>query len=163
MTVSSDYLAESPMRGIVRTLDGGRLMLRLLLQIGACVFTFVALMIWITPAASAGNEVMLYKLGISSMSVLAALGCWQGSLPPVPPTVEIDVAARELRLVREGAPAGARLIERCSFAQLADVELIGGAFIFWGKEGRLLAEVSLSNATAHATLLHALRVAGKLT
>jgi len=163
MTAVADYFSESaPLSGAVRSLGGGRLMLRLVLRIGACAFSLVALLIWVTPSAGTGGNIMLFKLLVSSLSVLVSMACWQAALPPLPPVVEIDVAGSELRLIREGAPASQRIIERCSFAELEDVELNGRSFTFWAKGGRLLAEISLSNATAHATLLHKLRVAGKI-
>jgi hypothetical protein len=88
---------------------------------------------------------------------------WELGLPPLPPTVEVDVAASELRLIREGAPAELRVLERCAFRDLHLVELRGHHFIFWGKGNRLLADITLSNATVHASLLGSLRSAGKLS
>ncbi|MEH6647943.1 hypothetical protein [Sulfitobacter sp.] len=164
MTAVADHFSESaPMNGAVRSLGGGRLVLRLVMRIGACASLFVALLIWVTPSAGTGNNMMLFKLLVSSLSVLVSIACWQAALPPPPPSVEIDVVGGELCLIRESAPASQRIIERCSFAELEDVELKGRSFTFCAKGGRLLAEISLSNATAHATLLHKLRVAGKIS
>ena len=163
MTIASDYLSETtPFIGAARILGGGRLMLRLMMRIGACAFLFVALLIWLTPAAATGSNMMLFKLAISTISLLGSLVFWDAALPSAPPSVEIDVERGEVRLIRDNAPIAQRIIERCSFNDLEDVELKGRSFTFWARGGRLLAEISLSNATAHAVLLHKLRVAGKL-
>ena len=163
MTATADYLGQTTsLNGIVHTLDSGRVLMRTVMRIGACVFLFLAFLIWLTPVGAADSQMMLVKLAVSSLSVLASAGCWHASLPAMPPSVEIDIAEREVRLVRDGARESQRIIERCCFDQLHEVELNDRVFMFWAKGGRLLAEVTLSNATAHAVLLHALRSAGKI-
>jgi predicted GNAT family N-acyltransferase len=54
------------------------------------------------------------------------------------------------------------VIERCTFADLDAVDLFGRHIILWGKGKRLLADISLSDTTAHDSLLGALRSVGKL-
>lgn len=163
MTVISDYAFErAPATGIVHVLDATRMLLRMALRFAALSSILVAVFIWLAPGASWENDVMLFKLALSVASIFVAIACWQAAAPPLPPTVEVDVSRGELRLVREGAPADQRLVKRCAFVDLQVVELKGRHIAFWEKGGHLLAEITLSNATAHAVLLHALRQAGKL-
>jgi hypothetical protein len=163
MTSTADYAVDHmPTKAVVHVLDASRLLLRVGLRFGAISCALVAVFIWLAPGASWESELMLYKLGLSSAAALLALACWQAAAPPLPPSVEIDVARGELRLVREGAPAPERVIKRTAFADLQIVELRGRNLAFWEKGGNLLAEVTLCNASAHAALLQALRSAGKL-
>ena len=163
MTVISDYAFEStPVRSIVHVLDASRMLLRMGLRFAALSSILVAVFVWFAPGASWESDLMLYKLALSVAATFVAIACWQAAAPPLPPTVEVDVPRGELRLVREGAPAAQRLVKRCAFVDLQVVELKGRNIAFWEKGGHLLAEITLSNATAHAVLLHALRAAGKL-
>jgi len=163
MTVITDYAFERmPVTGVVHVLDASRMLLRMALRFATLCSVLVAVFIWLAPGATWESEVMLFKLALSVASGLVAVACWQAAAPPLPPTVEVDVAAGEVRLVREGAPAATRLVKRCAFADLQVVELKGRNIAFWEKGGHLLAEITLSNATAHVVLLRALRTAGKL-
>ncbi len=163
MTITTDYAFDrAPVVGIVHVLDASRLLLRMALRFATLCSSLIAAFIWLTPGATWESDVMLFKLVLSVASILIAFACWQAAAPPLPPTVEVDVAGGELRLVREGASAKQRLIKRCAFADLQIVELKGRNIAFWEKGGHLLAEITLSNATARAVLLDALRTAGKL-
>ncbi len=163
MTHTADHRFEPPAAiSVAHTLNGSRMVLRIALKIGAATTALVAFMIWFAPGAGWESDIMLFKLMLSIMSGLLAIGLWQASLPPLPPTVVVDVAAAELRLIREGVPAEYRVLERCSFRDLHLVEMSGLHFTFWGQGNRLLADVTLSNAAIHASLLGALRSAGKL-
>jgi len=144
------------------TLGGNRLVARAAQRMGAAVFALVALFVWIAPGAGWDNEVMLLKLMTSMAAGSCAAWLWQSSQPQTPPTIEVDVALSELRLIREGTAQGRQVLERCAFRDLDSVELDGRNITFWGQGQRMLAKISLSNATAHATLLGALRAEGKL-
>ncbi|KEJ90338.1 hypothetical protein [Sulfitobacter donghicola] len=159
---TNSSFAPVPAIGIPYRLNGNRLMGRLAQRMGAATMMFVALFVWLAPGAGWESDIMLFKLMVSIIAAFLCVGLWQASLPPLPPIVEIDVAACEIRLVREGAPADQRILERCAFCDLHLVELEGRHITFWGHSNRLLAEITLSNATAHASLLAALRSAGKL-
>lgn len=148
--------------GIVHMLDGGRLMMRLAMRVGAVTFALVVALIWIAPGATWDTDVLLFKLALSVMSGFVAAGMWQRSLPPVQPTVEVDIANMEVRVMRSDGGAQPRLIESCNFCDLEAVDLQGRHIILWAKGKRLLADITLSNATAHASLLAALRHEGKL-
>jgi hypothetical protein len=163
MTHTADHAFEPAATiSIAHTLNGSRLIMRIGLRFGATTMTLVALLVWLAPGAGWESDIMLFKLLLSIMSGLLAVGLWQASLPPLPPTVVVDVAASELRLIREGVPAESRVLERCSFQDLHLVEMSGPHFTFWGQGNRLLADITLSNAAIHASLLGALRSAGKL-
>lgn len=163
MTTTADHsFNDKPAFGIVHMLDGTRLALRLAMRIGAVAFALVVLLIWFAPGAIWDNEVLLFKLALSVMSGFICADLWKRSLPPVKPTVEVDIANMEVRVMRKQGNGPARMIERCTFADLHAVDLEGRHIILWSKGKRLLADITLSNATAHAALLAALRRAGKL-
>lgn len=163
MTITVDHSKTlTPAKGVVHMLDGARLMLRLGLRIGAVLFALVTALIWVAPGANWESDIMFFKLALSLMSGFIAFDLWQRSLPPLAPSVEVDVAKMEVRVIRDGAPVHKRLIERCAFDDLDAVDLNGRHIILWCKGNRLLADITLSNATAHAELLGALRSVGKL-
>jgi len=170
MTLTADHAFESGAAiGIPYKLDGNRSVLRLLARVAAMTAAFVAVFVWLAPGATWEADVatweadvMLFKLGVSIFAGYSAMALWQASLPPLPPSVEIDTANSELRLVRADSYGPRDVVERCRFDDLQMVELRGRHIAFWAPGGRLLAEITLSNATAHATLLAALRQAGKL-
>jgi len=163
MTISAEQsFLPTPAAGAAHTLNGNRLVLRIGMRIGAVTMVLVAMLIWVVPGAGWENDMILFKLMVSISAVLAAVWFGEASLPPVPPTVEIDVVASELRLIREGVSDESRLLERCAFEDLHLVELAGRHITFWGRGNRLLAEITLSNSGLHAALLASLRAAGKL-
>lgn len=163
MTLTADHAFESGATiGIPYKRDGNRMVLRMLARGAAITAAFIAVLVWLAPGATWESDVMLFKLGVSIGAVFASIGLWQSSLPPLPPSVEIDTASAELRLIRTDVHKQRRVIERCGFDELQLVELNGRHIAFWAPGGRLLAEITLSNATAHATLLATLRDAGKL-
>lgn len=147
---------------VTHMLSGDRMVMRLLQRLGAVSLAMVAFFVWFAPGIGWENDAVLLKMMVSISAALTAAGCWQGSTPPPPPTIEVDVAAGELRLIRESRIGTPQLLERCRFADLQLVELMGRHITFWGQGDRLLAEITLSNATAHASLLAALRAEGKL-
>lgn len=163
MTITSDYSFDAkPALGIVHMLDGGRLALRLAMRIGAVTFAMVVLLIWIAPGATWDSDVLLFKAALSVISAFISIGMWQQSLPQPRPTVEVDIANMEVRVMRRTDGAEPRVIESCRFADLEAVDLHGRHIILWRKGKRLLADFTLSNANAHASLLAALRDVGKL-
>jgi len=148
--------------GIASRRDGSRLMRRIACRIAAVSLALVALLVWLTPGAVWESDVMLFKLAVSSVAGLSSAALFDASQPPLPPTVEIDVARAELRIVREGVEPALRVIERCMFDDLDSVEFVGRRITFWGQGDRLLAEITLSDPEVHERLLSALRKAGKL-
>lgn len=159
---AENAFSDNTMVGVPYMLDGNRMLMRMVSRGAAVTAAFIAVMVWLAPGATWESDVMLLKLGLSIAAVFASVAFWQGSLPPLPPTVEIDTDICELRLVRSEPDTGKRVIERCSFGSLQTVELHGRHIAFWAPGGRLLAEITLSNASAHAKLLAALRATGKL-
>ena len=159
MTMTSDFhtpqgavTCKSPKRG------GSRTAVRVAQRVAASALGISAFAVWMAPGGLAEADMMLFKLLTCLVAVLLGAGLWQASGAQAQPTVKIDVAAEEIRLIHNGAG----LIERTKFADLGRAEQNGRHIAFWDNDGRLLAEIALSNATAHATLLAALRRAGKL-
>jgi hypothetical protein len=163
MTLSTDYAFDAPSaKGITYVLNGSRFLMRFALKLGAVSLGLVAVFVWLAPGASWESDVMLFKLALSIFACFGAVAMWLGSQPVAAPGVEVDVAKREIRVIREGLSDEKRVIERCAFADLYAVDLHGRHIIFWGKGERLLAEISLSDANAQAALLASLRGLGKL-
>jgi len=163
MTLAADHSFEMPVvKGITYGLGGGRFVARLACKLCAVSLGLAAVMLWIAPGATWESDVMLFKLVLSIFGAYAAFALFQHSRPVDPPSVEIDVAQKELRLICEDDACGTILIERCAFEDLHAVDLRGRRITFWADGGRFLAEISLSNANAHATLLACLRGLGKL-
>lgn len=163
MTLTADHsFPRTATIGVPYKLNGNRMLMRGLLRGGAITAAFIAIMVWFAPGATWESDVMLFKLGLSIASVFVSAAFWQASLPQMSPVVEIDTDNTELRLVRNDDLSHGRIIERCSFDALERVELNGYQIAFWAPNGRLLAEITLSNAIAHSKLMVALRHAGKL-
>jgi hypothetical protein len=77
------------------------------------------------------------------------------------PKIEIDTIQHEVRLVVTRGKD--RFVEdRCSFADLSQVEETDGVLRLWAGSNMPLAEVSSRDAIAYRSLATALRVAGKL-
>ena len=164
MTLIADHAyAIAPATGISHLLDGSRMLMRTGARLAAITAGFVAVLVWLAPGGDVWeSDVMLFKLALSILCAFGAVALWQASLPPLSPVVEVDVARGEVRLLRKGPGAQKRVIERCAFADLHMAELSGRHIAFWGPNGRLIAEIALSNALAHAALIGTLRAAGKL-
>jgi hypothetical protein len=126
MTLTADHnFAVTPALGVVHMLGGRRLMMRLAMRIGAVAFALVVLLIWIAPGAVWDNDVLLFKLALSVMAFFGAVALWQRSLPPVRPSVEVDIANMEVRVMRRDRGAQPRVIEKWFFADLESVDLEG--------------------------------------
>lgn len=163
MTPTADHsFPRTATIGVPYKLDGNRMLMRGLLRGGAITAAFIAILVWLAPGASWESDIMLFKLGLSIAAMFVSVAFWQASLPQLSPFVEIDTDKTELRLVRNDEYNQGRVIERCSFDALDRVEVNGYQIAFWAPNGRLLAEITLSNVTAHAKLMVALRHADKL-
>lgn len=163
MTLAADHSFDMPpIKGITYVLNGSRFLARFACKMGAATLALVAVFVWLAPGASWESDVMLFKMALSIMAAFCSFALWQNSQPVKAPSVEVDMAQLELRLIREYDGAPRHIIERCAFADLHSVELRGRHITFWAKGERLLAQISLSNANAHATLVTSLRAMGKL-
>ena len=163
MTLAADHSYQMPVvKGITYVLGADRFLARVACKMGAVTLGLAAVMLWIAQGATWESDVMLFKLVLSILAAYVVFALFQYSRPVAPPSVEIYIARKELRLIRENEGSGPMLMERCAFEDLQAVDLCGRHITFWASGGRLLAEISLSNATAHATLLACLRGLGKL-
>jgi hypothetical protein len=163
MTLTADHNIEMPtVRGITYVLNGSRFVARFACKLGAVSLGLAAVLLWVAPGAAWESDVMLFKLVLSVGAVYLAIALLQMGKPVAQPSVEVDIARGELRLIREENGSLPVILERCAFADLQAVDLCGSHITFWANGGRLLAEISLSNANAHAALLARLRGLGKL-
>ncbi|KIN72083.1 hypothetical protein [Sulfitobacter guttiformis] len=164
MTMTADHSLEphTPSSAITYMLNGSRLVMRMVCKVGAVSFGLVALLVWFAPGASWESDVMLFKLGLCFMAVFICAALWQQSAPPIPPSVEVDIANLEVRVVRTDSTRPRLVIERCAFSDLEKVDVRGRNIVFWSKGNRLMADFTLTHAATHANLLSTLRSAGKL-
>ncbi|MEQ6247720.1 hypothetical protein ABMC89_02395 [Sulfitobacter sp. HNIBRBA3233] len=161
LTLDYDFLPPA-LPCTVCKLDGARMVARAARRLCAAALWISALAIWIAPGATWESDIMLLKLLLSLSAMLGAASLWLAGTTPELPTVEIDLHTKELRMLRGQGRQPRKLIERCAFRDLDRAELENGQIAFWARDGRLLVGVSLTNATAHAALLAALRAEGKL-
>lgn len=101
------------------------------------------------PAAALSKVMVVLVLGF------AGIALWQAGSPRPAPDLEIDVARRELRLVRRGRAGAAQLV-RCRFADLARAQVRDRRVRFWDARDQLLAEVILPDAGSIGLLQRAL-------
>lgn len=146
----------------VRLVDSGRMVIRGSQRLLGVSLGLAAVGLWLAPGSSWENDVMLFKLVLSLMAVLAGMGLLQASMRPKAPQVEIDTIRREVRLTRPADDGSAKLLERCTFANLSRAEREGTHVRMWGPGHTLLAEVTLNDATALNSLLAGLSDEGKL-
>lgn len=162
MTLTADpQFGPAPAIGTPHILCGSRLLIRTAQRMIAVSLFITSLFVWVAPGAGWENETVLFKILVSITAVLVGTALFQSSLPPLPPTVEIDPAAGELRLVRECGLRGREVIERCRFADLGRVDVMGPRLTFWAQGERLLVELTLGDARVRDNLMAALRRAGK--
>lgn len=165
MTATADIVYGDPIAPTlapVRIADGGRMLVRAAQRLSGVALVVAALGLWIAPGSSWESEIMLFKLILSITAVLAGFGLMQSSAKPNTPEVKIDLIRREVRLVRvlKGGPE--EVLQRCAFADLARAERDGMHVRLWNHNDVLLAEVSLPDRAAMASLVSGLRASGKL-
>lgn len=153
---------ETPSIETARVVDGGRMILRGLQRLCGVALVLAAMGLWIAPGASWDSEIVLFKLVLSVMAGLAGGGLIGASVRPPAPEVEIDVARREVRLVRRAQGAPRVVLQCCAFDALSRVERSGPVLKLWDRGGRFLAEVNLSDHLSRNRFVMGLRDAGKL-
>jgi len=146
----------------VRSVDGGRMMMRLGMRLIGAALVLAALGVWFAPGATWESDVLLFKLVLSVCGGLAGLGLLQASGKPEQPQIEIDTIRRELRLMRPGLIGRRAVLRRCRFDDLGKVEKKGAHLRLWDECNALLAEVTLSDHKMMRSLVAGLRDAGKL-
>lgn len=94
------------------------------------VLTAAALALWMSPAAvSAPGDLMMRALVSATLLALAGL-CARAARPdPAGPQVEVDTAARRLRVIRLAGDGRARLVTLHPFDSLSDLALRDGLLI----------------------------------
>lgn len=163
MTLTAEQdVGRKPLCETANKRDGSRFIIRLALRVLAAALVLSGLCLWVLPGSNRESEVLLFKLVLSMTAFFGGVGLWQTGMAPAPPVVELDIKGGELRLVRECGPVRRRLIEQCRFDDLGGAEQNGRQITLWAKDARMLAEITLGNAAAHAILIRALRRAGKL-
>ncbi|MEM6758439.1 MAG: hypothetical protein AAF601_03065 [Pseudomonadota bacterium] len=147
------YEANGPQRPAMaaRTVDGQRWLVRGVQRFFGVALLLAAGLLWLQPGALNTPDVLLFKLAVFCVFALAGAGLMRAGQPEKLVEVEIDPAARELRLVR--APS---VIDTVAFADFGKVEQIGQILRVWHRDGGLVAEVPLSHPDHRAVAMAAL-------
>ncbi len=163
MTATTDFAYEAvPNSAPVRAMDGARMILRILQRVVGCAMVAVALFLWVAPGASWEGDIMLFKLVMSATAILAGIGLFQSSATPLAPTVEIDAARDEVRLVRGDGYGGQVVLETCAFADIELAETDGCSLRLWAANQREIADLTLSDFDALSEVVLRLKAHGKL-
>ncbi len=163
MTATSDFMnADALALEPVRVADGGRMIMRAGFRLVGVALLLASMGLWLAPGANWESDVMLLKLLLTSVAVIAGLGCMQASANPTAPEVEIDTIRREVRLLRKADDGSAAVLQHCSFADLTRAEVRGSHVRLFGADSNLLAELSLYDRKALRRLMAGLEDAGKL-
>ncbi|NNK15694.1 MAG: hypothetical protein HKP51_02180 [Sulfitobacter sp.] len=160
--VLTDLDQNTQMSEPVRMADGGRMIIRGVQRLMGVSLALAAIGLWFAPGSSWDSDVMLFKLILSLTAVFACFGLITISQRPAPPEVEIDTIRREVRLVRRARGAAPVILQQCGFDKLSYAEKVGSIVRLWDKSGVFLAEVSLTDPKALASLVAGLRDEGKL-
>lgn len=163
MSASADVVAASTsIHEAIRMVGGARWVVRGIQRIFGAALVCAAVALWLMPGAGWQQDIMLFKLVLSVVALGAGIGLLQSSARPPAPAVEIDSIRREIRLVRLAKRGKPTILQRCAFKDLARVEQNGAHLRFWGADGGLFAEFTISDRGALDGLMAWLRDAGKL-
>lgn len=144
----------------MRVIEGSRMVLRAAQRLVGSAMALAAVCLWIVPGTSFEQDVMLFKLVLSITAMICSLALIHASAAPDAPDVEVDMNAREVRLVRALSGNRSSVLQSCGFAELTRVERDGPHVRLWGQDGVFLAEITLSDTKVMARLLASLGEAG---
>ncbi len=161
MTAIPDVVPQSQIPETPHMVDGRRWMIRGARQLAGAALVLAAMGLWVQPGAQLDADLLLIKFALSLVMGFAGLAVVQAGLPEPAISIEIDTVRREVRLVR-GQRKSRTLVSRTKMADLGAAEQNGTMTRLWAADGTLIAEVALTDAEARASLLAALRDAGKL-
>ncbi|ASM71905.1 MULTISPECIES: hypothetical protein [Roseobacteraceae] len=166
MTATTDFMTDTAMTTStlstpVRSLDGGRTVVRMARRITGAALILAAAGLWIAPGSNWTADAVLIKLVLSLVAGLVGLALVQSWSAPDTPEAEIDVVRRRVRLVRR-TRRGDKVLQDCSFAELGRVENHKNIVTLWDTRGALLAEVAPTDRGTLRFLVSGLRDAGKL-
>tara|TARA_R100000541_G_scaffold6972_2_gene14518 strand:- start:903 stop:1397 length:495 start_codon:yes stop_codon:yes gene_type:complete len=154
---SADSLQFSAQAGMV---DGSRAVVRSVQRLLGAALVLAASGLWLTPGSNFGSDVMLFKVGLSALSVMLGASLMLSGQKPALPEIQIDTLRRELRLVRPRTVGAQRVLQRCSFGDLGRVERIGRNFHFWDGRGNFIVDVHIAERRVVDNLTFSLRDSG---
>lgn len=147
----------------MRVIEGSRMVLRAAQRLIGSAMTLAAICLWIVPGASFEQDVMLFKLVLSITAFICGLALIHASAAPEAPDVEVDVADRVVRLVRNLPGGRSVILQSCSFAELTRAYREGPIVRLWGQDGVFLAEITLADPKIMDRLMTALESEDDLT
>lgn len=144
-----------------RMVDGARTVLRGVYRLLGVSLMLAAVLLWLAPGSSWGSDILLFKLILTLTAIMAGIGLLAASARPDAPEIEIDVAHREVRLVRRSRGYAPVVLKACRFSALSRAERAGAIVRLWDRDGVFLAEVSLTDPNVLGQLVHGLQDEGK--
>lgn len=159
----TDPAQKAPLTEYARIADGARMIVRGVQRLFAVSLMLAIVALWFAPGSSWDPDVLLFKLVLSIVAGMGAIGFLLSSVRPEAPEVEIDTAAETVRLVRQDSGHGRVVLQSCAFRDLTQVERDGSILRLWDQDGVFIAEFMLSDKMALTSLVRGLRRAGKLT
>ena len=156
---TADSVQFSTQAGMV---DGSRAVLRSGQRVLGVALVLAATGLWLTPGSNFGSDVMLFKEGLSVLSLMLGASLMLSGQKPALPDIQIDTLRRELRLVRPRAVGAKRVLHRCSFCDLGRVERIGRNFHFWDERGNFIVDVHIAERRVVDNLTFSLRDSGQV-
>jgi len=156
---TADSVQFSTQAGMV---DGSRAVLRSGQRVLGVALVLAATGLWLTPGSNFGSDVMLFKVGLSVLSLMLGASLMLSGQKPALPDIQIDTLRRELRLVRPRSVGAKRVLHRCSFCDLGRVERIGRNFHFWDGRGNFIVDVHIAERRVVDNLTFSLRDSGQV-
>ena len=161
MSATSDFMTGSASYpGANGSSDGLRTIVCMLQRLLGISMIAAASGLWVLPGADSSGDVMLMKMGLSTIALL--LGFWLvfAVRPTAQTEVELDVSRSELRILRPGAMGAMLVVYSSRFDQLGRVENSENVLKFWDQQGEFLADVHVTEPKTMDFLVSGLLDAG---
>lgn len=137
---------------LLRATGGQRFIKRTLQRLLGASLSVAAVGLWLLPIGDGSTTEVLCKLMVSIVLGFTGAAFWQAGSPRPRPELEIDIARREMRLVRYQGETKT-LVTRRRFRDLSRFKFDGCDVQLWDNDGDLLAELTLPDM-ASADALH---------
>ena len=160
-TASRSHTSLQTSTGPVLEMDGAVMLGRFAQRAGGAGLIFAALGLWVFGTANWEPDIAMLKLLLSLAMVYAGIAFLQEGRMARIPEVEVDLIAREVRLLRRSGEATS-LIQTHRFEDLGTAEETARGLVLRAPDGAMLAEVEIDQPKVRLALYSALEDAGKL-
>ena len=158
---SSRFRETSPTRLKLQFDEGLPAVLRFLKQFCGICLSFAGLFLLVFPFGMTTPTEVLSKMMVALVLGFVGAALYQSGRATRAPELEIDMARREIRVVRWNG-ASHSLAARRKFTDLTRAEISDSDVRLWDADGTLLAEISVTDTVALGLLRGALREEGVL-